>query len=135
MEPAAEIGDYPNRVIETVRFSETDMLGHVNNTVFGSYFEIGRTAYFIDKGFYRQDKTALVIVKTEIEYLGMIFWPGSIEIGTRITGFGKSSFTTDQMLCQDGRIVGRSTSTMVAIDPVSGKSRPMPEDLRLLLEA
>jgi acyl-CoA thioester hydrolase len=128
-----DIDSYQHRVSENIRFSETDMLGHVNNTVFGIYFEIGRSSYFYDQGFYKQDQVVLVIVKTEIHFSGMIYWPGKVEIGTRVTGFGNSSFTIDQILRQEDRIVGRAISTMVAIDPATNKSTPIPDNVRALL--
>jgi len=129
-----DIEDYRHRVTETVRFSETDRLGHVNNTVFGIYLEVGRTRYFIDSGFYAQDRVALVIVKTEIQFAGMIYWPGEVEIGTRASGFGRTSFTMDQIILQEDRVVGMSNSTMVLIDSGSQKPTPLTEDIRSMLE-
>jgi acyl-CoA thioester hydrolase len=128
-----DIDSYPHQLSENIRFSETDMLGHVNNTVFGIYFEIGRSTYFRDQGFYNQDQVSLVIVKGEIHFSGMIYWPGKVEIGTRVAGLGNSSFTVHQILRQDDRIVGRAMSTMVVIDPVTNKSTPIPDNVRTLL--
>jgi acyl-CoA thioester hydrolase len=133
MNSNADMNVYAHRVSENIRFSETDMLGHVNNTVFGIYFEIGRSSYFNDQGFYKQDQVSLVIVKSEIHFSGMIYWPGKVEIGTRVTGLGNSSFVTDQILQQEDRIVGRAISTMVAIDPATNKSTPIPDNVRAML--
>lgn len=134
MNQPSQRADYPHWVTENVRFSETDQMGHVNNTVFGSYFEIGRTTYLCDHGFYRQQAVALVIVKTEIAFLGMIFWPGTVEIGTRVGGVGRSSFGMEQTLWQGDRWVGTAISTMVVIDPATNKSTPIPHDVRIGLK-
>jgi acyl-CoA thioester hydrolase len=129
------LGDYRHRVIETVRFSETDMLGHVNNTVFGIYFEIGRSAFLSKIGFYKQVEVSVVIVKTEIHFKGMIFWPGQVEIGTRVTETGRSSFSVEQILVQEDRVVGGSISAMVVIDPATSRATPMSDIVRSLLAA
>ena len=133
MNDVSELTGYPGRVTEAVRFSETDMLGHVNNTVFATYFEVGRSSYLSESGFYRQDMVALVIVKTEIEFVGMIYWPGKVEIGTRVSGSGRSSFTMEQLLYQGERLVGRSASTMVLLDRTTNRSTPIPDDIRAML--
>ena len=133
MNSSTNLADYPHRVTESVRFSETDQMGHVNNTVFGIYFEVGRSSYFSDHGFYKQDKVTLVIVKTEIQFRSMIYWPGSIEIGSRVTGSGRSSFTMDQILLQEEREVGSATSTMVVIDSKTHKATPIPDAIRNML--
>lgn len=127
------LADFPHHVDEAVRFSETDLMGHVNNTVFGIYFEVGRSSFLSDQGLFRQEGGSFVIVKTEIQFLGMIHWPGRIQVGTRVTGAGRSSFTMDQLLQQDDRVVGRSTSTMVVIDPETNKATPMSSSIRALL--
>jgi acyl-CoA thioester hydrolase len=95
--------EYPHRITEAVRFSETDMLGHVNNTVFGIYFEAGRSTYLADHGFHRQPGVNLVIIKTEIVFLDMIYWPGDVTVGTRAGKAGRSSFAMEQLLCQGDR--------------------------------
>lgn len=133
MEGLSPMADFPHWITEKVRFSETDQMGHVNNTVFGIYFEIGRTTYFCDCGFYQQTEVALVIVKTEIHFRGMIFWPGMIEVGSRVTGVGRSSFSMEQILLQDRNIVGSAISTLVVIDPATSKSAPIPGEIRTAL--
>lgn len=133
MQPCAEMAEYPHRVIETVRFSETDMLGHVNNTVFGIYFEAGRTRFLADRGFFGHHGVSVVIVKTEMQFRDMIHWPGDVEIGTRVAGAGRSSFTVDQLLVQNQRVVGSAASTMVVIDLATNKSTKISDEIRALL--
>lgn len=125
--------DYPLWVEEQVRFSETDQLGHVNNTVFAIYFEVGRSTWFSRSGIYGQDRVTLVIVSTTIEFLRPVLWPGAIRIGTRICRSGRSSFDMEQVMLQDDTQTGRAVSTMVLIDKGTGNSVPMPDDIRAML--
>lgn len=129
-----DIADYSHWLSENIRFSETDMMGHVNNTVFGIYFEIGRSSYFSQHGFYDQREAGLVILKSEIHFLGMIYWPGTVEVGTRVTGVGNSSFTMEQILRQKDAIVGTSSSVMVQIDSKTNKSMRISNSMRTLLK-
>lgn len=125
--------DYPNCVTENVRFSETDMNGHVNNTVFSVYFEQGRSSYFNQVALFDQRDISMVIVKIDIEFLGMIYWPGSVQVGSKVAAIGNSSFAMEQILVQDGRLVGSAKSVTVLLDPKTNKSTPIPEDMRALL--
>lgn len=134
MDLLAEMAAYPHRVTESVRFSETDQMGHVNNTVFGIYFEVGRTTYLCDNGFYRQSALGLVIVKTEINFRIMLHWPGSVEIGTRVASAGRSSFVMEQALRQDDRLAGSAVSTMVVIDLAINRSTAIPDEIRSYLK-
>ena len=110
-------------------------MGHVNNTVFGVYFEIGRSTYLSENGFYGQDQVGFVIVKTEITFRGMILWPGRVTIGTRVGRVGTSSFDMEQLLMQDDRIVGSAMSTMVVIDLETNSATPIPDAIRAVLNA
>jgi len=77
----------------------------------------------------------VVIVKTEIHFRGMIFWPGQVEIGTRVTETGRSSFSVEQILVQEDRVVGGSISAMVVIDPATSRAIPISDIVRSLLAA
>lgn len=53
-----------------VRFSDLDVLGHVNNSVYLSYFEMARVHYFahlLDTD-WDWHKNGVVLVKNEVEY-------------------------------------------------------------------
>jgi acyl-CoA thioester hydrolase len=125
--------EYPLWIEEQVRFSETDQLGHVNNTVFAVYFEVGRSTWFTRSGIYGQDRVTLVIVRTTIEFLHPILWPGAVRIGTRMSKSGRSSFDMEQVMLQESKLAGRAVSTMVLVDKESGNSVPMPDDVRAML--
>ena len=57
-----------------VRFSDLDVLGHVNNTIYLSYFEMARVHYFkelLGEG-WDWNKFGIVLAKNEVEYFKYI---------------------------------------------------------------
>ena len=91
------------RVAEIVRFGDLDPQGHVNQAVFLTYFESGRVAMFRnhDLGIGVPGVT-FVMVRMEVDYMKELHWPGTIEIGTGIAEFGRSSFKVAQAIFRDG---------------------------------
>ena len=127
--PVPLLADYPHRVTEIIRFGDLDPQGHVNQAVFNTYFESGRVAMFRnpDLGIGVPGAT-FVVVRMEVNYLKELHWPGTIEVGTGIAEFGRSSFVANQAVFRDGVCAAAGRATLVCIDLQSRKSRPIPED-------
>ena len=70
-----------------------------------------------------------VIVRIELDLVGEITWPGSIDIGTRVEKVGRSSVTMQQGLFQAGRPVARATTVIVQMDDETRGSRALSEQL------
>ncbi len=127
--PVPQLADYPHRVTDIIRFADLDPQGHVNNAVFSTYFESGRVAMFRnpDLGIGVPGAT-YVLVRIEINYLRELHWPGTIEVGTSVAEFGRSSFIAAQAIFRDGECVATARATLVCIDLTTRKSRPLDED-------
>jgi len=85
----------------TIRFSDTDMLGHVNNVATASYFEAGRCELFyklMAEGGLTERGTAaridFVLARAAIDYKKEFFYPGTVEIGSRFIRLGNRSITS-----------------------------------------
>lgn len=126
--PSPRLEDYPHRALDTVRYGDLDPQGHVNNAVFATYFETGRVAMFR-----RPDLSVgiagvtFVLVRAETDFLQELRWPGTVEIGSAISHFGRSSFTVAQVVFRDGICVATGRATMVCIDHATRRSRPLPQ--------
>jgi acyl-CoA thioester hydrolase len=91
--PAPKLADYPHRVTDTIRFGDLDPQGHVNQAVFLTYFESGRVAMFRDPDLgIGVPGLTFVLVRMEVDYMKELHWPGSVDIGTGVTEFGRTSF-------------------------------------------
>ena len=127
--PAPQLADYPHRVTDTIRFGDLDPQGHVNQAVFSTYFESGRVAMFRtpDLGIGVPGAT-FVLVRIEIDFMKELHWPGTIEIGTGVAEFGRSSFKAVQAIFRDGVCAATGRATLVCIDLKTRKARPLPDE-------
>lgn len=127
------LNDYPHVRTENVRYGDTDRQGHVNNTVFSTFFECSRTDILYDprRNLITADRE-FVIVKFEVEYLAELGWPGTVEIGTRVAMLGRSSIICEQAIFQNGVCAAVSSNVMVMIDVETRKSAALPDEVALV---
>lgn len=118
------------------RFSETDGLGHINNTVIPVWFESARTPIFkVFNPSLDLAKWNLIIAKIEVNYVAQMDYQLDVEIRTYISHLGKSSLTVLQVAYQKGRKVAWGEAVMVKFDYSLQASVPMTElELTVLAE-
>ena len=117
------------------RFSETDALGHINNTVLPVWFEEARTPIFemFCPGLDPQN-WHLIIAKIEVEFLGELFYGKAIEIRTFMKKIGNSSMEIGHEAWQEGEKRAQGSAVMVHFDHDSKSSKPIPDNIRQVLE-
>ncbi|RNA70258.1 acyl-CoA thioesterase [Alteribacter keqinensis] len=125
----------------TVRFSETDAFGHLNNTVAFVYFEQGRINFFKDIGlgeewFSKGGEGIPVTADLHCDYVRQVFFDEKLTVSLKAAEIGNSSVdlhykvTNEQnAICMIGR--GR----MVQVSRKTGKALPWTDSARSLLEA
>ena len=120
----------------TVRYSDLDPNGHVNNGAINAFFEDGRVCFRRDRMLRLGDEilTGFALVKFTVEYLVPVYFPGSVDIGTVVTRIGGSSYTLGQGIFLSGKCAATAEVITVSFDPESGKSKKLTPDLRLILE-
>ena len=115
----------------TPRFSDTDALGHINNTKIPVWFEGAREPIF---RFFTPDLDPkdwhLIIAKIEVSYHGQLFYGQEIEIRTYISRVGGASFDVYQELWQHGEKCVSGIASMVHFDYPTQSSKKIPEDIR-----
>jgi acyl-CoA thioester hydrolase len=133
--PVANLADYPHRVTDIIRYADLDPQGHVNNAVFATYFESGRVAMFRDPDLgIGVTNATYVLVRQEIDFLSELRWPGNVEIGTGVAEFGRSSFTVAQTIFHGETCAGAGRATLVMLDTVTRRARPLADDAKARLE-
>jgi acyl-CoA thioester hydrolase len=127
--PLPRLDDFPHRSTDIVRFADLDPQGHVNQAAFATYFETGRVAMFRapDLGIGAPGLT-FVMVRQELDYLKELHWPGTLDIGTAVETFGRSSFTVIQAVYCKDVCAAAGRATMVCIDLGQRRPVPLPED-------
>lgn len=133
-EPDAQ--DFPHRIVETLRFADTDRNGHITSSVFAICCQSGRLGLLSDPSRGAEPPQAqFVLASLQLEYIRELRWPGSVEIGTRIERIGRSSVTLTQALFQASRCAAIARSVAVLMDAGTRRSRPIPTVSAEILKA
>lgn len=124
----ASIADFSSRTTDKLRYADTDRQGHVNNAVFATFLETGRVEIlYDDEGSLSDEGCAFVIAKLELDFLSEINWPGTVDIGTRVLKVGRSSFTLEQGVFQDGKPAASAKTVIVQMNETTRRSHPLTE--------
>jgi acyl-CoA thioester hydrolase len=119
-----------------VRFTDLDVLGHVNNNIYLSYFEMARVHYF--RELLGEDwnwrKFTIVLAKNEVEYLQPVLLNHRPEVYMFSEHVGTKSFTLSYELKVNGIIFAKGKSVVVAFDGEKGISMEIPDKMRKALE-
>jgi acyl-CoA thioester hydrolase len=127
---------FPHWVSERVRWSDTDMIGHVNNLAFAAYFETGRSLFL--RHFTQGDagsRALFLLGEMTIRFIGEAHWPAQIDAGTGVIAIGRSSLRVGQGLFNGERCVATSESTLVLLNEETRRSREIPSGVRTWLES
>lgn len=123
-----------HRTIEKLRYRDTDQQGHVNNAVYSTFFESGRTDLIYGPKPLHDHDGGFVIAHISVDYIEEIKWPGQVEIKTGVLKIGKSSVTMVQGVFFQDRLKAYSESVIVHVDKKTKKSRPLNPQAREAFE-
>lgn len=117
---------------ERVIFRDLDILGHVNNAVYATYFETGRVDYLNAVTAGVMDVVQVILAEITITYRSPAFLGETLTIGTRISEMRNSSFVVEgQIIAKgDNRLVATSRAALVHYDYTQKRSVPLPKALR-----
>jgi len=81
-----------------MRFTDLDMMGHVNNAVYFTYMEIGRTKYWKQAIHWDWKKTGVVMGKASITYIKPLHLGDKISMYVRTSRIGNTSFDLEYLI-------------------------------------
>lgn len=118
-----------------VRYSETDMTGHLNNVSYFIYFEQGRVEYLENlqmNNYLFNEESVCVVGDLECHYLAQILLKEPLKLHVRMAKLGRSSFDVEYALVEaaTGQLKAVGRGAMVHIDKKSGKSIAVPDIVR-----
>ena len=121
---------------ESLRFSDLDRNGHVNNVAFTTFFENTRVRYLTDVvPMPRGEHIGFVLAHLSIDYLAQLYYPGLIRSGACLVEVRKSSLVLGQAVFRDEQATATGHAVMVIIDKRSGKALAFDDQQRSQLEA
>ncbi len=117
-------------------FSETDALGHINNTRLPVWFENAREPVFrIFTPEIDLDNWPLILAHLSIDFTGQIYFGHEVRITTEVEKIGNSSITLRQCAWQHDQCVASSSAVMVNFSYHDNCSQRIPDTIRRQLEA
>ncbi len=114
-----------------VRFNDTDMLGHLNNTAYALYAEQARVEFFRSLGLGR---IALILAHISLDFRKQVTFGDKVHVETRVTKLGNSSVTLSQHVFANAELAAEVKSVVVLFDYDSQKPKVIPDELRARLQ-
>ena len=132
------ISEFYHSVDLQLRFNDVDVLGHLNNTVYFSFYDTGK-AYFFEHALghpvdWRHVET--VIANVDCCYISPVFFGEEIKVYSRCMWIHEKSFQIQQVIVEKntGQVKSAAESVMVSFDPHTQKAVPLPKAWREALE-
>lgn len=116
-----------------IRFNDIDILGHLNNTVYFSLYDLGKARYMEETGLREAAPVppTSVIADIHCTYIKPVYYGEDIFISTRCSEIGDKSFVLEQeMTDAEGDLRSKCRTVMVYIDPATGHSARVPDSYR-----
>jgi acyl-CoA thioester hydrolase len=131
-----KLADFPVTSVEKLRYADTDLQGHITNTVFAVCCQNARMELLYDpKRVPIPRNTQFVIARLVLEFRAEMHWPGTVEIGTRVDRVGWSSATLTQALFVNEACVATAESVVALMDTTTRRSMQLPYETAEALRA
>jgi acyl-CoA thioester hydrolase len=114
-----------------VRFNDTDMLRHLNNTAYALYAEQARVEFFRSLG---MGRITLILAHISLDFRKQVTFGDKVHVETKVGKVGNSSVTLLQNVFANGELSAEVKSVVVLFDYEAQKSRSIPAELRQKLE-
>lgn len=114
-----------------IRFNDIDALGHINNNVYFSFFDLGKITYFenLKASYVSWIEGMIVVARIEVDFIVPVFYKEDIVVETKVSKIGNKSAvflqqirnpSTDEVKC-------KCTSVVVAYNSETMSAMPIPE--------
>lgn len=117
-----------------VRWSDQDLLGHVNNARMITLIEECRVRWMHEIRAGHITGGGLLVARQTIDYLVPVMYGPELKMTVTVKKLGNSSFTVNTRGDQDGRQVFDHDCVLVHIDRDSQKPTPLTPELRAVFE-
>lgn len=130
MEKEIIVEEFKASVPIQIRFNDIDALGHINNNVYFSFFDLGKTTYFEDlKASYVSWTDGIVVIaRIEVDFIAPVFYKEQIVVDSKITKIGNKSAVFMQQIRNSitNEIKCRAMSVVVTYNPKTMTAMPIP---------
>lgn len=116
--------NFRHRLPVQIRFNDVDMFGHLNNSVYLQFLDMGKYAYFRQfmADTFGSEPTAPVVANINCDFIEPTMIDESLEVLTAITDIADSSMVLDQRIVNaSGHVKCSARTIMVNIDLATGR--------------
>ena len=130
--PPLEI--FRNRLPLQIRFSDVDVVGHVNNIVYFAFYDTGKAAFMTEllgrKISWKEVDT--VVANVDCAFIAPILYGENIEVLTTCIDIHDKSFKLLQMIrnVESGEVKSVCETIMVSFNPATQKAAPLSDEWR-----
>ena len=119
-----------------IRWRDMDAYGHVNNAVYLNYLEEARDAWVQQVLGSVSDTWDFVLARVAIDFRSELAQDdGEVVVRCRLDSIGRASIRTrEEIVKLDGTVSATAGSVIVPRDPKAGRSRPLTDRERKVLE-
>ncbi|MBK5720435.1 acyl-CoA thioesterase [Dysgonomonas sp. Marseille-P4677] len=115
-----------------IRFNDIDALGHINNNLYFSYFDLGKINYLEDlkgKSATSWIEGLIVVARIETDFLSPIYYKENIAVDTKIISLGEKSGVFLQQIrnVKNGDIKCRCKTVFVTYNADTQSSMLIPD--------
>ncbi|MFR9166148.1 MAG: acyl-CoA thioesterase [Dysgonomonas sp.] len=92
--------EFKHRLPIQIRFNDIDAIGHINNNIYFSYFDLGKTTYFEDLKASNVSwiDGMIVLAHLDVDFISPIYYKEPIAVNTKVIRLGHKSFTMLQQI-------------------------------------
>ena len=117
-----------------LRFNDFDTLGHVNNSVYFSFYDLGKTDYFrnVIPEMTTDQHVGVVIANIQVNFLLPVYPQENVAVQTAVTEIGHKSFKLLQQLIDldTNEVKCICNTVMVGFDAQTKTTRPIYDEWR-----
>ncbi len=117
-----------------IRFTDVDMLGHLNNNIYFAFMDLAKIDYFKTIFGKLPDMRSIdmVVVHIDIDFYKPTFFGQRVEVWSTVTAIGNKSFHMEQRIvdCDTKETHCRATVVVSGFDPATNKSLPIADSWR-----
>src|SRR4028118_1680818 len=123
--------DYRRLLTMTTRLRDNDAYGHMNNAVYGEYFDTAVNQPLIEAGVLNLERSEIVglVVQSHAHYFEPVTCPGTVTMGMRVAHMGRSSVSYEFAMFLPGReeAAAQGGYTHVHVDRRTRRPVDLPE--------
>lgn len=112
-----------------IRFTDIDMLGHLNNSIYLQFMDMGKVAYFtsVNGGPVDWSQAMVVVVNINCDFLAQTHIHEELDVLTRTEAIGEKSLTLSQQVVNrhTGQVKCSATTVMAGVDASLTSSAPI----------